>query len=123
MNTDRLYRDLGRILSKFERSSQRVSQYSPANPLLILYSMEVSPYCRKVIRALDRNKIGIEIKDVLESETAFHELMVGGKIDQVPCLRIRMTLQSQEQEDQWLYESEEIISYFKKNHSKNGGWK
>ena len=111
MNTEFLYVGLGRIWEFFEGSTKRVRKHPRKNPLWVLYSMEVSPYCRKVIRALDRAKIGIEIRDVLESKEAFRELMRGGKIDQVPCLRIRSKEGSIESEDQWMYESEAIIRF------------
>jgi len=115
MSKDALYRILGRIWEFLEGSTKRVRGYSKKNPRQVLYSMDVSPYCRKVIRALDQAKRGIEIRDVLESDEAFQELMRGGRKDQVPCLRIRAHEESAEAEDQWMYESNDIISFLLKN--------
>lgn len=108
---DDVYRWLGRIWESLEGSTKRVRSHPKKNPLHVLYSMDVSPYCRKVIRALDRAKFGVEIRDVLESDEAFQELMRGGKMDQVPCLRIRAREKSTESEDRWMYESKDIIKF------------
>ncbi len=106
---DAVYRWSGRAWEFLEGSTKRVRSHPKKNPLHVLYSMDVSPYCRKVIRALDRANFGIEIRDVLESDEAFQELMREGKKDQVPCLRIRAHEKSTEIEDQWMYESNDII--------------
>ena len=108
---DSVFRILGRTWEFLEGSTKRVRSYPKKNPLYVLYSMDVSPYCRKVIRALDRAKHGIEIRDVIESNEAFRELMRGGKKDQVPCLRIRAHEKSSEAEDRWMYESNDIIRF------------
>ncbi len=112
---DKLYRFLGRTWEFLEGSTKRVRSYPKKNPLHVLYSMDVSPYCRKVIRALDRAKHGVEIRDVLESDEAFQELMRGGKKDQLPCLRIRAHERSNEAEDRWMYESNDIIRFLLQN--------
>ena len=47
--------------------------------------------------------IGVEIRDVLESDAAFQELIKGGKVDQVSCLRVRAHARSEDTEDRWIY--------------------
>ena len=111
MSKDKFFRLLGRAWEFLDGSTKRVRSHPKTNPLHVLYSMDVSPYCRKVIRALDRAKYGIEIRDVLESDEAFRELMRGGKKDQVPCLRLRAHEKSSEGEDRWMYESDDIIRF------------
>jgi hypothetical protein len=114
MFSDLVYGLLGRIWEFFDGSERRVAAHPKKNPQFILYMMKVSPYSRRVLRALDRAGYGIEIRDVIESEQAFQELMRGGKRDQVPCLRIRAHEKSTEVEDQWMYESKDIITFLLK---------
>ncbi len=105
------YKYLGRTLAFFDRATAQVSSAPKLNPLLVLYQMEVSPFCKRVVRRLSSAKRGMEIRDVLESETFYQELILGGKVDQVPCLRIRAHDNSKPSEDRWLYESKEIIKF------------
>ena len=58
---------------------------------------------RRTIKALN---IDIEIRDTLEESKYHQELLAGGGMTQVPCLRI-------ENGDsvQWMYESADIIKY------------
>jgi hypothetical protein len=65
----------------------------------------------ETIRFLDHNKLGMELRDILESDTFWQELMSGGKQDQVPCLRTRSHQNSTPGEDRWLYESRDIIRF------------
>jgi hypothetical protein len=109
-----IYKYLGRILSFIDPTTRIVSNSPKRNPEFVLYQMEVSPFCKRVMNFLRREKLGMEIRDILESETDFMDLMTGGKIDQVPCLRIRKNLNSKPSEDQWIYESKEIIEFLKK---------
>jgi glutaredoxin len=74
---------------------------------LKLYQYEACPFCVKVRRALKRNSLNIETRDVKRSQTAKEELLAGGGDLMVPCLRI--------EDDQggvsWMYESKDIIGY------------
>ncbi|CAA0105785.1 Uncharacterised protein [Halioglobus japonicus] len=74
---------------------------------LTLYQYAACPFCVKVRRAMKRQALKIDTKDVKRIPDAREELMAGGGQLKVPCLRI-------EQEDgqpQWMYESNEIINY------------
>lgn len=68
-----------------------------------LYYLETCPYCKKVLRFLERNNIDVELKEVGTPENQDELMKIGGK-DQVPMLTI---------DGQPLYESGEIIKYFK----------
>ena len=105
-----IHQYLGKALRLFDHSSEKVLSKDSSFPHHVLYQMEVSPYCKKVVKYLVKNNLGLELKDILESKAAYEELMLGGKKDQVPCLHIR-TSASSTSEDRWLYESKEIIRY------------
>ncbi|CAA0099173.1 Uncharacterised protein [Halioglobus japonicus] len=69
---------------------------------LILYQYRACPFCVKVRRAMKRQGLKIETRDVKRSDGAREELLAGGGDLKVPCLRV---------EDRWIYESGEIIGY------------
>ena len=73
---------------------------------LAVYELEGCPFCIKTRRAMRRLNLKIERRDVGKNPRYQDELMAGGKVDQVPCLRI-------EEKDnvRWLYESSDIINY------------
>lgn len=74
---------------------------------LALYQYKACPFCVKVRRAMKRQSLNIETRDVKRSESARGELLAGGGNLKVPCLRI--------EDDQgaisWMYESADIIKY------------
>ena len=74
---------------------------------LKLYQYKACPFCVKVRRAMQRQSLLIETRDVKRSDTAREELLAGGGDLKVPCLRI----DEGEGGYQWLYESQNIISY------------
>jgi len=74
---------------------------------LTLYQYKACPFCVKVRRAIRRQSLNIETRDVKRSEAAKNELLAGGGDLKVPCLRID-TGQGQVQ---WMYESGNIIEY------------
>lgn len=72
---------------------------------LVLYIRNTCPYCQKVLRFLAENKINVEQKDISDNDELVQELInIGGK-KQVPCLVVN---------DKALYESDDIIEWFKK---------
>ncbi len=77
---------------------------------LTLYQYEACPFCVKVRRAMKRNGLNIETRDVKRSESAREELQAGGGKLKVPCLRIE-DVQGQAE---WMYESSDIISYLER---------
>lgn len=72
-----------------------------------LYHLKLCPFCVKVRRQMKRLAIQIPMKDVGEDERAQQELMEGGKIDQVPCLRYLDSTGKV----QWMYESNDINQF------------
>ena len=68
-----------------------------------LYVMETCPYCRKVMDFLYENQIDFNKKDISNGENHRRLLELGGK-DQVPFLH---------DENVKMYESDDIIEYFK----------
>ena len=74
---------------------------------LTLYQYEACPFCVKVRRAMKRQGLKIQTKDVKRNDIARQELLAGGGDLKVPCLRIG----EGERGCQWMYESKEIIGY------------
>lgn len=72
---------------------------------LTLYIMNTCPFCKKVLRFIDKNSIeGIEVKDIIGNKE--NELIEKGGKKQVPMLMIG---------DKPMYESDDIIEYLKEN--------
>ncbi|MAD28906.1 MAG: NrdH-redoxin [Woeseiaceae bacterium] len=78
---------------------------------LSLYQFVTCPFCIKVTRFMHSNAINIELKDTQKDDHHKSDLITFGGKQQVPCLRVPQ----KEQQDIWLYESDEIIKYLKKN--------
>ena len=77
---------------------------------LALYQYQACPFCVKVRRAIKRQSLSIETRDIKRSDAARSELLSGGKNLKVPCLRI----EDNEGQVQWMYESTDIIGYLEK---------
>lgn len=78
-------------------------------PELVLYYMPTCPFCQKVISHMRKNDIEVTMKDTLSNRSYLRELLkIGGKT-QVPCLVI---------DGMPLYESDDIIGWFKENWKK-----
>ncbi len=74
---------------------------------LALYQYKACPFCVKVRRAMKRQSLSIETRDVKRCETTRNELLAGGGKLKVPCLKI----EDHEGKVSWLYESADIIAY------------
>lgn len=68
--------------------------------------MAQCPFCKKVMKYMDENKIEVEMVDIQASPENLKELLEVGGIDQVPMLSI---------DGKPLYESDDIINWFKEN--------
>ena len=90
-----------------QREAEQQATIDSQTALLTLYQYEACPFCVKVRRAMKRQGLNIEVRDVKRSETARSELLSGGGDLKVPCLRIS----EDERGFQWMYESGEIIGY------------
>ncbi|MBI3602203.1 MAG: glutathione S-transferase N-terminal domain-containing protein [Candidatus Omnitrophica bacterium] len=78
-------------------------------PQLTLYHFAGCPYCQRVKDYLSQEGIRIPMKDIRQNPLDQEELIkIGGK-GQVPCLVI---------DRRALYESMDIIEWFKKNYKK-----
>jgi glutaredoxin 3 len=77
---------------------------------LTLYHFVGCPYCQRVRDFLAKENIKVPMKDIHENMDFRDELIkIGGK-KQVPCLVI---------DGKALYESTDIIEWFKKNYDKS----
>jgi len=75
---------------------------------LTLYHSPLCGYCLRVRRAIWRLSLQIELRSINDNPQWAHELRIQGGKNQVPCLRI-----DHADYTEWLYESEDIISYLK----------
>ena len=75
---------------------------------LTLYYMPTCPFCLKVLAFMKKNDIEVPLKDVNVGSNR-QELMQLGGMTQVPCLVI---------DGKAMYESEDIINWFKENWKK-----
>ena len=74
---------------------------------LTLYQYKACPFCVKVRRAMKRQSLAIETRDAKRSEAAKNELLAGGGKLKVPCLKVV----NASGDEQWMYESKDIIAY------------
>jgi len=74
---------------------------------LALYQYKACPFCVKVRRAMKRQSLSIDTRDVKRSESARGELLAGGGKLKVPCLRI----EDGQGAVNWMYDSADIIKY------------
>ena len=95
--------------SGVKRLTEQQDEVDAATSSLVLYELQMCPFCIKVRRVLKRLSLKIELKDVLIPKNQA-ELMAGGKQDQVPCLRITHATG----EIEWMYESSAISEYLEK---------
>ena len=74
---------------------------------LELYKFDSCPYCRKVMRAIDRSgRTDIEMKDIHKNPSDRTTLILVGGKEQVPCLFI---------DGKPLYESDDIIQWLEQH--------
>jgi len=76
---------------------------------LSLYQLPACPFCVKVRRAMKREGLNIELRNINQKNNYREELIREGGKRTVPCLRI----ENPESEVQWLYESNDVIAYLK----------
>ena len=83
---------------------------------LTLYQYKACPFCVKVRRAMKRQSLDIETRDVKRCETAKEQLLAGGGDLKVPCLRIEDDRGGMN----WMYESSDIIDYLESRFTSSG---
>jgi len=69
---------------------------------LELFKFDSCPYCQKVLRAIDRLRVPVTMRDVMEDAGAARRLLQVGGDDQVPCLFV---------DGKPLYESDDIVAF------------
>ena len=75
---------------------------------LSLYHYDSCPYCAYARSAIKQLDVNVELRNIHQNSEHWKDLIANGGKAQVPCLLI-------EQEDgtsSWLYESEQIVSFF-----------
>ena len=72
-----------------------------------LYHLHACPFCVKVRRQMKRLAIEIPLKEINADPSHHAELMKGGKLDQVPCLRYT----DETGAEKWMYESSDINAF------------
>lgn len=78
---------------------------------LVLFQLEACPFCVKVRRQIRRQNLKIALRDIGRDPASARELVEGGKLDQVPALRISKP--GTESAYEWLYESDAINAYLR----------
>ena len=84
---------------------------------LVMYQFFTCPFCIKTRRAIKRLSLNIETRDALGHAPSRQQLLEGGGVIQVPCLRIT----TEDDGVEWLYESNEIIKYLEESLLKGVG--
>jgi glutathione S-transferase len=100
------------ITKPLQRNTARQHQVDDETSRLALYYFPLCPYCVKVNRVIRNLNLQIERRDAAGDSTWKDELRHSGGKLQTPCLRIRHL-----DHDEWLYESEDIIRYLRRNYA------
>lgn len=79
---------------------------------LALYYFPSCPYCRMVLKQINRQSLGIELRDIHHDITFKKELIACGGKKTVPCLKIDKVDGS----CYWLYESMDILAFLKETY-------
>ncbi len=117
---------VGRLILLFEkvsspqaliRSETEQSKIDAETSQLVVYQYEACPFCLKVRRQIKRLGLKIELRDALRNAEYKKELMDGGGMDQVPCLRIDLG-PNKTPRYQWMYESSDINAYLQSHYGK-----
>lgn len=74
---------------------------------LSLYQLPSCPFCVKVRRAMKREGLNIELRNINQKNNYREELIKEGGKRTVPCLRI----EKPDGEVQWLYESNDVVTH------------
>ena len=92
---------------RIERPEVAQRQIDQQTAKLTLYQFRACPFCIKVRRAIHHLALNIEIRDAQHNVYHRQELLEGGGMIKVPCLKIV----DNQGEVTWLYESQAIIEY------------
>lgn len=93
-----------------KRSKEAQEKLNIQTKNLSLYQLPACPFCVKVRRAMKREGLQIELRNINASNELREELINQGGKRTVPCLRIE-----QENGDvQWLYESNDVVAHLER---------
>ncbi|MCK4743958.1 MAG: glutaredoxin [Sulfuriflexus sp.] len=92
-----------------ERSDTAQEQVDAITANMTLYQFKTCPFCIKVRRSIKRQSLNIEHLDAQHNNEHREQLMQGGGQIKVPCLKVI----DDEGNANWLYESNDIISYLR----------
>jgi len=92
---------------QYKHLSELQTHYDQDAKSLTLYQYAACPFCVKVRWAMRRAGINVALKDAKRNPQYAQELVEGGGLLKVPCLRI----EDSAEKVQWLYESSDIIAY------------
>lgn len=87
------------------RTSAQQLELDLACENLTLFYFPSCPFCRKVLREIERLQLRVECRNIQQDLSAREDLLVGGGRTTVPCLRIR-----EGGHIHWLYESSDIVA-------------
>lgn len=90
-----------------QRPADQQAAMDAATAGLILYEFRTCPFCIKVRRTIARHALTIARRDAQRDPVARQELLDGGGVVKVPCLRIS----APDGGVVWLYESDAINAY------------
>jgi len=76
---------------------------------LTLYQFKTCPFCIKVRREIKRLSLNIENLDVQHNPQNKQDLLEGGGLTKVPCLKI----DNENGDATWMYESADIMKYLR----------
>lgn len=90
-----------------QRPAQVQEKVDQNTSSMALYQYKTCPFCIKVRRHTKRLSLNIETRDAQHDPTNRTQLLTGGGILKVPCLKVT----NDAGEEQWMYESSDIIHY------------
>lgn len=95
------------------RTPEEQTAVDAATSKLALYQFKACPFCIKVRKEIARLGLNIEIRDA-QHDAAHRQALLenGGKVT-VPCLKVI----DDDGQTQWMYESNDIIAWLKKEFS------
>ncbi|TPV57782.1 glutaredoxin [Aestuariibacter sp. GS-14] len=99
--------------SRVKRTPEAQLKANEAAKHLTLYHFFACPFCIKTRRAIYKLNVPVEKRSAVQGSPFRDTLLQGGGKVQVPCLHIRHP----NGDEQWMYESGEIIAYLNKQFS------
>ena len=79
---------------------------------LALYYFPSCPYCRMVLKQINRQSLSIELRNIHDETRFKKELISGGGKKTVPCLKVDKTDGS----SYWMYESMDIVAFLQETY-------